>query len=204
MVIGAGYLLNQEVIQPKIVDKYFVAEKSYNHSTEGNLVENTHWRLKTPDEREWYQPGQEEKDKNFNWIFLLSVTLAIVTFLGFRLTYKYYLRTIEGLDSGTENKVLAFSIIPAVIITSLAFLHSYNQKIANFGFYYEGIVDFFFATVLLIISWIFIQYVAVIITGLFQGKDSKTIDLVTEFIHAKKEKVCPLIEYRSALTGDNE
>jgi hypothetical protein len=205
MIYGIGWVTNEEIIQPKIVDPYFEVVTRVEYSVENGIEEKSNWRLKTADERRWYRLEQEDKESrtekdNGAWFFILGIcSFGLLMILGVSKTINYYDGALWIIGNSSRNKVLAFSIIPALINVMLGAAFAYYTNVTRWGIHSLDLPDIMMLPVLLLISWAFYQYIGMMLVRMIQEKNNETINLVTTFILAKKQKVCPMIDYTESV-----
>jgi len=153
-------------------------------------------------EKEYAEVKAQNKKKSY-WDLTKAIAILIGIFIFIGIGW------VKGddLDYSLAQKISAFTIIPAVAITliigycsgsyselSTALWSDYRPR--DYGLSFIIIMSH---TILIAILWAIFtsaaNIAAAITTNLTEEKDLSGVDVICRFIKAKKEKVCPLIEY---------
>ena len=185
-----------------LIPKYVVTEKLWNDgevvfktaqereadklAQMKNMAEHREWEEQQKKNQQYY--GYYDEETLTYWIYGI---LGIFEFLIFLLLYY---QNIKKISAGVRNKVMAFTIIPSIVVV-IGFLYGDNAYNCHNDIGDIGLL-IFAHLILVTVVWAVFQACAVIVAGKLRGKmDGDAITLVTEFIQAKKQKVCPIIKY---------
>jgi hypothetical protein len=194
-------------------DHYIAVEKGYDWSQHR---ETTSWHVMTAAEQNEMKLQQakaavsnswseKEKEAAAKWeaqnrkdeFLILAVIVGICIIIAVFIAFGFMMQ--DYLEDELAGKISAFTIIPAMatIILTMYFSGAYREFSAND----PGLCAFIIILhpILITIVWLVIRslvnIIAAAVTRLTEEKDLSGVDVVVNFVRAKKAKVCPMIDY---------